>query len=44
MDTKSLRNKAEKELKSARDLKELFKQYLGKKGELTQILRSIKNL
>ena len=43
----ALKNKAEKEIKSAKDLKELndiFKKYLGKKSEITQILHSLKNL
>ena len=47
MDIKKVKNQAEKEIKSAENLKELdaiFKRYLGKKGELTQILRSLKNL
>ena len=42
-----LRNKAEKEIKRATDLEELnviFKKYLGKKGIITQILSSLKNL
>ncbi len=42
-----LKNRAEKEINSAHDLKELdevFKKYLGKRGELTHILRSLKNL
>jgi phenylalanyl-tRNA synthetase alpha chain len=44
---KSLKNKAENEIKTARDLKELneiFKKYLGKKGQLTQVLRSLEKL
>ena len=44
---KPLQIKARKEIKKARDLKELdgiFRKYLGKKGEITQILRSLKNL
>jgi len=44
---KSLKVKAEKELLRAQDPKDLdivFKKYLGKKGELTRILRSLKNL
>ncbi len=47
MDLKKLKNNAEKDIKAAEDLKslqELFKKYLGKQGELTQILRSLKDL
>jgi phenylalanyl-tRNA synthetase alpha chain len=47
MDLKKLKNSAAKEIKAAEDLKslqELFKKYLGKQGELTQILRSLKDL
>jgi len=47
MNLKNLKIKAEKEVKQAKNLKELdgvFKKYLGKKGEITQILRSLKNL
>ncbi len=47
IDVKSLRNRAEKDLKKAGNLKELdliFKNYLGKKGEITSILRSLKKL
>ncbi len=43
----SLKKEAQKEIKKAKDLKELdqiFKKYLGKKGEITQILRSLKEL
>jgi phenylalanyl-tRNA synthetase alpha chain len=46
-DLKKLKNTAEKEIKSVEDiisLQELFKKYLGKQGELTQILRSLKDL
>ncbi|OGZ17360.1 MAG: phenylalanine--tRNA ligase subunit alpha [Candidatus Nealsonbacteria bacterium RBG_13_36_15] len=44
---KSLQRKAEKELKEAKELKQLddiFQKYLGKKGELTAILRSLEKL
>jgi len=44
---KSLKIKAKKEIKKAKTLKELneiFKKYLGKNGQLTQILRSLKSL
>ena len=47
MNLKFLKNKAEKEIKKTESLKELdkiFKKYLDKKGELSQILRSLKNL
>ena len=44
---KLLKKQAEKEIKRTENLKELdniFKKYLGKRGEITQILASIKNL
>lgn len=47
MNLKTLKIEAQKEIEKARNLKELndiFKKYLGKKGEITQILRSLKNL
>jgi len=47
IDLKSLKNRAENEIKKAEDLKELneiFKKYLGKKGELTQVLKSLEKL
>ena len=47
IDLKSLKNRAKKEIKIAKDLKVLdtiFKKYLGKKGNLSQVLRSLKNL
>lgn len=47
MDIKELKIRALEQIKSARDLDELtkvFKKYLGKRGELTLILRSLKNL
>ncbi|MCK4354768.1 phenylalanine--tRNA ligase subunit alpha [Candidatus Parcubacteria bacterium] len=47
MDIKELRIKAQEDIKSAQNLDELnkiFKKYLGKRGELTLILRSLKNL
>lgn len=46
-DLKKIKKEAEKEIGSAKDLKELqdvFNQYLGKRGELTQILRSLKDM
>jgi phenylalanyl-tRNA synthetase alpha chain len=47
MNLEKLKTKAVNEVESSSDLKELdevFKKYLGKRGTLTQILRSIKNL
>lgn len=47
MTINNLKIEAEKSINQARDLKaldEIFKKYLGKKGELTLILRSIKSL
>ena len=47
MDIKELKNSAREEIKLARDsdeLNKIFKKYLGKQGELTLILRSLKNL
>ena len=47
MDLKSLQNQSKKELESAKSLKELdviFRKYLGKNGELTQLLRSLGSL
>ena len=47
IDLKSLKKQASKDIDLTQDLKELnevFKKYLGKKGELTQILRSIEKL
>jgi len=44
---KSLKVEAQKEIKKAKDLKELdriFKKYLGEKGKLTQVFRSLKSL
>ena len=44
---KSLQNKAKKEIKKAKDLKELdqiFRKYLGKKGEITFLLKSLKKI
>ena len=46
MDIKALKIEAKKEINSAQNLKDLdnaYKKYLGKKGELTRILRSLKN-
>ncbi len=47
IDFKTLKNKAENELKKAGELKDLdtiFKKYLGKEGEIAQILSSLKKL
>jgi len=47
IDLKSLKVGAEKEIKSTQDLKGLdqfFRKYLGRKGELTRILHSLKKL
>jgi len=47
MELKTLKIEAEKAVERARDLDALnndFKQYLGKKGELTQVLRSLEKL
>lgn len=47
MNLKSLKIEAQNELKKAKDLKELdeiYRKYLGKRGEITQILRSLKDL
>jgi len=44
---KLLKNQAQKDINQAKDLKELnevFKKYLGKRGELTRILRSLEKL
>jgi phenylalanyl-tRNA synthetase alpha chain len=44
---KLLKKQAEKELKNAKDLKDfddIFKKYIGKQGELVQVLRSLKKL
>lgn len=46
-DLKTLENKAKKDIKNAKTLKELdgvFRAYLGKKGELTQMLKSLSTL
>jgi len=46
-DIKTLKNQAEKEIENAKDLKDLdrvFKTYLGKSGQVTKILRSLKDL
>jgi len=46
-DLKTLKIKAQKDIDGSKDLKglnEIFKKYLGKKGELTQILRSLEKL
>ena len=47
MDIKELKTHALDQIKSARDLdalNKIYKRYLGKQGELTLILRSLKNL
>jgi len=47
LNLKSLKNKAQKEIKKAPDLKglnDVFNKYLGKRGQLTQVLRSLKDL
>lgn len=47
IDLKRLKNQAEIEIEKARDLNglnEVFKKYLGKKGELSQIFRSLEKL
>ena len=47
IDLKSLEKRAEKEIKSSKNLKDLndiYKKYLDKKGELSKVLRSLKKL
>lgn len=47
IDLKLLKIKAQNEIKKAQDLKglnDVFKKYLGKKGELTQVLKSLEKL
>ncbi len=47
IDLKTLKNQAKKEIEKSKDLKQLnqvFKKYLDKKGELTRILRSLEKL
>ena len=47
MELKTLKIEAQKAIGGAQDLKvlnDIYKKYLGKKGELTQILRSLENL
>ena len=47
IDLKSLKQQAEKEIESVGNidsLNEISKKYLGKKGELTLVLRSLVNL
>lgn len=47
LDLKNLKSRAEKEIKKANDLKglnEVFRKYLGKKGEITRIFSSFKNI
>ena len=44
---KLLKKQAQKEIKKAQDLKglnDVFNKYLGKRGQLTQVLRSLKDL
>jgi len=47
MTLEKIKIEAEKEIKKAKDLKELdeiFRKYLGKKGEITQVFNSLRNL
>jgi len=47
MDIQKIKNRAEKEIKSVKnieELKEISQKYLGKKGEVTLVLRLLKNL
>lgn len=47
MDIKTIKKEAEKDIDSAKNLKaldDIYKKYLGKKGEITRILRSLKDL
>lgn len=47
MELQNIKNRAKKEIESAKNTKvldDVFKKYLGKKGKLTQVLRSIKTL
>jgi len=47
MNLKSLQNRAQKEIKKAKDLKELdrvFQRYLGKKGKISLLLKNLKKL
>ena len=47
MDLKIIKNQVQKDISKTKNLKELnevFKKYLGKRGELTQVLRTLKNL
>ncbi|MDI6592055.1 MAG: phenylalanine--tRNA ligase subunit alpha [Patescibacteria group bacterium] len=47
IDLRLLKTRAEKEIEKSRSLKELdgiFKKYLGKKGEITQLFKSLKKL
>jgi phenylalanyl-tRNA synthetase alpha chain len=43
-DLKLLKNQVKEELKKGGDSDEIYKKYLGPKGEITQILRSLKDL
>ena len=46
-DLKNIKNSAEKEISSADNIEEIrqvFQKYLGKKGEITLVLRSLKDL
>ena len=47
MDIKTIKKEVKKQINSAetlKDLDDIFKKYLGKKGKITQILRSLKDL
>ena len=47
MDIKTIKKEAKKDIDLSKNLKELddvYKKYLGKKGEITQVLRSLKDL
>jgi phenylalanyl-tRNA synthetase alpha chain len=47
MNLKEIESQAKKEIEKAKDLKdldEIFKKYLGKKGEIAKIFASLKNL
>jgi phenylalanyl-tRNA synthetase alpha chain len=47
MDIKDIKERAKKEVKLTQNtevLKDIFQKYLGKKGEVTHILRSLKSL
>ncbi|PJB08141.1 phenylalanine--tRNA ligase subunit alpha, partial [bacterium (Candidatus Gribaldobacteria) CG_4_9_14_3_um_filter_33_9] len=47
MDLKNIKIETQKEIKNAKNIKaldEIFRKYLGKKGEITQIFDSLKKL